>query len=214
MEAALSPSPRRSVPSAPEAPRGATRRSLFRRAVRYGLGAWFVLGFLPCLGLADAAGSPEYRVKAAFLFNFTKFTDWPAAAFTNAAAPLVLGVLGNDPFGPDLDAAVKNETIRGHPVVVRRFPSGDTPTACHLLFVSRSEQHRLPGLLVTLHQRPVLTVSDLDRFCQQGGMINLVIAADGTVRPEINPAAARATGVKISSKLLTLSLVRLVDTEL
>jgi hypothetical protein len=161
-----------------------------------------------------AANTPtESQVKAAFLFNFVKFTEWPTLAVSNAAAPLVIGVLGADPFGPILDELVKGETVKGRPLVIRRFQPGDDVSGCQVLFVSRSERERLPALLESLKQKPMLTVSDLDRFCQQGGMINLALSAAGTVKPEINPEGARSAGVLISSKLLNLPSVKLVKTE-
>ena len=163
---------------------------------------------------ADKPGAAsEYQVKAAFLFNFVKFTEWPSAAFTNSTATLVIGVLGQDPFGGALDELVKGESVNGRPLVVKHLQSGDAPSDCHVLFVSRSEKDRLSSVWAELKQRPVLTVSDLDQFCQQGGMINLVLSASGTVKPEINPEAARSAGVQISSKLLNLPLVRLVKTQ-
>ena len=165
------------------------------------------------LWATSASGPTEYQLKAAFLFNFVKFTEWPSSAFTNATAPLVIGVLGNDPFGGTLDDLVKGETVNRRPIVTKRFPSGAEAFDCHVLFISRSEQDRLPQVLKAMQGRPVLMVSDLDQFGQRGGMINLALSAAGTVKPEINPEAARAAGVPISSKLLNLPSVRLVKTE-
>lgn len=177
----------------------------------------FLVSLLAAAGWGVAADKPntasEYQLKAAFLFNFVKFTEWPPAAFSNATAPLVIGVLGDDPFGRTLDDLVNGEIINGRAIEIKRFPGGDDPNACHVLFISRSEKDRLSRLLEELKQKPVLTVSDLDQFCQQGGMINLALSAGNTVKPEINPDAARSAGVQISSKLLNLPLVRLVKTK-
>jgi hypothetical protein len=200
------PSPLRAVP-------GSRFRRLASRCARLALATFLFLAAGWSQAADKAGAASEYQVKAAFLFNFVKFTEWPAVAFTNSAAPLVIGVLGTDPFGSALDDVVKGEVINGRSLVVKRFPSGDTPAACHVLFVSRSEKARLPDLRAELKQKPVLTVSDLDQFCQQGGMINLVLSAGGTVKPEINPEASRSAGLQISSKLLNLPLVRLVKTE-
>ncbi len=177
----------------------------------------FLVASLAAAGWCGAADklntASEYQLKAAFLFNFVKFTEWPPAAFSNATAPLVIGVLGDDPFGSALDDLMNGERINGRFIVINRFQSGDDANACHVLFVSRSEKDRLSRLLEELKQKPVLTVSDLDQFCQQGGMINLVLSAGNTVKPEINPDAARSVSVQISSKLLNLPLVRLVKTK-
>ena len=183
-------------------------------AARLAFAVFFFLAASSGLAADKPAAASEYQLKAAFLFNFTKFTDWPSSAFTNSSgATLVIGVLGHDPFGAALDDVVKGEAVNGRPIVIKRFQSGDDPSACHVLFVSRSEKDRRSSLLETLKKKPVLTVSDLDQFCQQGGMINLVLSAGGTVKPEINPDAARAAGVQISSKLLNLPMVKLVKTE-
>jgi hypothetical protein len=172
---------------------------------------WLTVGL--AVGEDKSVGVSEYQVKAAFVFNFVKFTDWPASTFTNAKAPIVIGVVGENPFGHTLDDLVKGELVCGHPLVVKRFQTGEAFSACHVLFVSRPAKESLPALLAALRNKPVLTVSELDRFCEQGGMINLVLAGSGTVQPEINAAAARLAGVQISSKLLNLPTVRLVQTE-
>ena len=174
-----------------------------------------------CLGLVARAataaepgsGPSEYQVKAVFVFNFVKFTDWPATTFTNGTAPIVIGIVGENPFGAALEEVVKAETISGHPFVLKQFQPGDDLSRCQVLFFSRRIKESLPALLATLKHKPVLTVSDCDAFCEQGGMVNLALAGSGTVHPEINPSAARIAGVQISSKLLNLPTVRLVQTE-
>ncbi len=180
--------------------------------------AWLLLAvlLLPSLAAptARAAAQPtEYQLKATLLFNLVKFTEWPKSAFTNAAAPLVIGILGDDPFGVTLDLVVQDESVRGRRLVVRRLQPGDSPASCHLLFLGRSEKDHLPDLWPSLRGRPVLTVGDLPEFCQLGGMINLALSPNGTIRPEIDPAAARAAGLEISSRLLGLPMVRLVRTK-
>jgi hypothetical protein len=112
-----------------------------------------------------------------------------------------------------LDDTIKGEILCGRSIVAKRFLPGNAPGACHVLFVSRSEKSRLAELLNDLKKKPILTVGDLDQFCQKGGMINLILSSDGTVKPEINPDADRLSGVQISSKLLHLPMVRIVKTE-
>jgi len=151
----------------------------------------------------------EYQVKAAFLYNFTKFADWPAIAFESANAPFVIGIAGDDPFGEDLDDVVRNESVRGHPLVVKRFRADDDFTGCHLLFISRSTKDRLDAVLKQVRSRPILTISDTGGFAERGVMVNLLLV-QGSVKMEINRQAAEQTGLQISSKLL--SLAQIVET--
>ncbi len=185
---------------------------LIARLARLTLNALVVLS---CVGIPNATGSPiptEYEVRAALLFNFMKFTRWPSSACTNGA-PLVVGVVGEDPFGHTLDDLVRGESVGGRPLVVKRFEPGQDFSACHLLFVSRSEAGRLPAVLETLRAKPVLSVGEFDRFCEQGGMGTLVLSAEGKVKLEINPQAARDAGLRVSSRLLNLRVVRLVGSD-
>jgi YfiR/HmsC-like len=169
---------------------------------------------LACLWLAGgwaagdekSGGVGEYQVKAAFLYNFTKFTDWPASAFSSTNAPLVIGILGDDPFGPMLDEVVRGEVVRAHPLVVKRLGADEDLRSCQILFISRSEKHRLPALLSQLKGSPVLTVSDASDFAEQGGMVNFRLVQK-TVKLEINQAATEAASLQISGKLLKLARI-------
>lgn len=172
---------------------------------------WMVF-FTASLWCQAASGPTEYEVKAALLFKFAKFTAWPATAFTNNTAPLVIGVVGEDPFGEMLDAVVAGESVDQRPLVVKRFKPGQDLSAAHLLFVSRSEADRLSDLLADLKQKPVLTVSDTKDFCELDGMIRLSISRRGSLKLEANPGSALASGVRISSKLLNLPMVKIVKT--
>jgi hypothetical protein len=168
------------------------------------------MGLLVWIGgglAAEQGGSQpkfrEYEVKAAFLLNFLQFVDWPATSVTNTAAPLVIGVLGEDPFGSVLDETIKGETVQGRPLQVKREKKVAHLKDCHLVFITRSERGQLKESLRELRDSPTLTVSDLEAFCKQGGMIGL-LSESGKIRFEINQAAAEAGGLKISSKLLRL----------
>ncbi|MDE2450746.1 MAG: YfiR family protein [Gammaproteobacteria bacterium] len=154
------------------------------------------------LGGRTAAAAPSaQQVEAVFLFYFSQFVDWPPGAFSNGQAPIVIGVLGNDPFGPALDQAVAGERVNGHPILVRRLNSIGDATGCHILYISSSESRQLPQILSTLKGRSVLTVSDLDHFVRSGGMIRFALV-DQHVRLLINAPAAQAAGLTLSSKLL------------
>lgn len=186
---------------------------MFARAGRVGYrwsvpGAW-VLPFAVLLVAgarlaAQTARAPEYQVKAVFLFNFAQFVAWPAEAFPDADTSLVIGVLGDDPFGSFLDQTVRDERLGGRPFQVRRYQHVDEIKTCHILFISRSEGGRTEGILAGLRQRPILTVSDADGFAERGGMIRFVTDRN-RIRLAINLAAAEEAHLTISSKLLRVA---------
>jgi len=171
-----------------------------------------VLGaLLALLGAAPLNSAPqeisrEYQIKAAFLFNFAQFVEWPAGAFANPSAPLCIGILGNDPFGPALDQTVQGETIRSRPLVVTRSKQVEDLKDCQLVFISESERDRVGEVLAALDLQSVLTVSDIDRFAERGGVIRFFVQGN-RVRFEINPTSARREGLKISSQLLALGRI-------
>ncbi|HEY7641001.1 MAG TPA: YfiR family protein [Steroidobacteraceae bacterium] len=143
----------------------------------------------------------EYEVKAVFLFNFSQFVDWPAASFADDRSPLVIGVLGSDPFGATLDEIVRGETVNGRALEVRRFPSVEQLATCHILFIDRSQDAQLEAILTALQGRSVLTVGDFAGFAQRGGMIRFVTVGN-KIRLRINLGAAQQAKLAISSKLL------------
>ena|ERR1700722_2882780 len=169
-----------------------------------------ILG-LACLLMLDGNGrtqnSPpsEYQIKAAFIFNFARFVEWPSSAMGDAKSPMIIGVLGENPFHDVLEKTLRGKDIDYHPLVVKEFRSASEATNCHLLFISTSEKARLPQILKGLKGSSVLTVGEMDHFTESGGMINFVI--EGTkVRFQINNEAATSAGLKISSKLLALAV--------
>ncbi len=144
--------------------------------------------------------APEYQVKAVFLFNFAQFVEWPADAFADAKAPLVIGVLGDDPFGDYLDKLVQGEKVGQRPLQVRRFARAAEITGCHILFVSPGFDD-FERVAASLRGRSVLTVGDRDNFSRLGGMVRFV-TVNGKIRLRINVVAAQEAGLLISSKLL------------
>jgi len=154
--------------------------------------------------LAENLTSPEYKIKAAFLYNFAKLTDWPASTFPTVQSPLVIGVLGRDPFGALLDETIKDHKIDGRSLAVRRFNSLKDVKDCHILFICESEQENFTEILTTLRDKPILTVSDHGRFTGHGGMIQLLNKQEG-IRFAINTTAASRARLKLSSKLLKLA---------
>jgi hypothetical protein len=168
-------------------------------------GAWLVLSVLLVsggLGLpAEAAPPREYQLKAVFLFNFAQFVEWPPQAFPDAQAPLVIGVLGRDPFGAYLDETVRAETVNERPLVVQRYGRVEDIHTCHVLFISASETDRLEQILASLSGRSILTVADTEGFGRRGVMIRLM-TVENKIRLRINLEAAQAANLRLSSKLL------------
>jgi len=152
--------------------------------------------------LAAPTATPEYQVKAAFLYNFLKFVEWPGEA-GNSAGTICVGVFGRDPFDDALET-VRGKLAKGRKVVVTHFRSPDEIRGCDLLFISTSEKARLPQALKAAHAARMLTVADQDGFCEAGGMINLV-SVKNRVGFEVNLAAASRARFRISSQLLKLA---------
>jgi len=171
--------------------------SLLRRLGVVALLAWGALQ-------ATAATPTEYQVKAVFLYNFSQFVEWPTVAFQDERAPFIIGVLGEDPFGADLDAIVRDETVADHPLVVRRYGDAAEIDSCHILFISSSETARVEQVLATLKGRNILTVGDTENFSRLGGIIRFVTERN-RIRLRISLNAAVAEQLTISSKLLRLA---------
>ncbi len=157
---------------------------------------------------AEAQSEPltEYQIKAAFLYNFAKFVEWPGDAFSDSRAPIMLGIVGGDPFGKALDGVILGKTVNGRSLVVRRFRRGEDLRTCHILFVSFSERKRLPHILESLKGSSVLTVGETDGFVHSGGVVQFLLE-ESRVRFEINPDAAARVRLKISSKLLAVARI-------
>jgi hypothetical protein len=148
--------------------------------------------------------SSEYQVKAAFLFHFAQFVDWPPEAFKDAGAPLTYCTVGEDPFHGALDASMSGKTIDGRPVRVLHFKLAQEVQTCQILFLGAPEKRLLSATLVNLGESPVLTVGESQNFIEQGGMIGF-LWEDNKVHFEINLEAAERAKLKISARLLTLA---------
>jgi hypothetical protein len=155
-----------------------------------------------------AQGQPidEYQVKAAFLYNFAKFVEWPAQTFKSSSEPIKVCVLGQDPFGPALAEAVSGKQIEGRALLVRNISDARQAGNCQILFVSSSERKRLPSIFVGIKAASILTVGEMEGFTAEGGVINFRLE-DGRVRIEINVQAAEQGRLHISSKLLSLAQI-------
>lgn len=159
------------------------------------------------LTLASAGSlSPdrEHRVKAVFLFNFAQFVQWPESAFAGPNDPLVVGILGDDPFDAYLDEVVRGEKVDNRPIEVRRCKGIEDALKCHVLFISRSGIPRLEYVLARLRERHVLTVGESSTFFRSGGMVSFS-TEEGRIRLKINLDAVHKADLNMSSKLLRLA---------
>lgn len=169
------------------------------------LGLIAVLGlicYLPALAQID-----EYQMKAVFLYNFAKFVEWPEKPFLAPSDPLVICILGSDPFTGHLVAAVHGKAIKGRPLAIRLVSGLPAPSECQILFVNSSDRQRFRSMAGRLKGEGILTVGEASWFIGEGGIINFKLE-DGNVRFEISTQAAEQAQVSISSRLLTLGQVR------
>ena len=182
----------------------AFRRHMFIRAT-----AILVLtGLLPMgdgLTHAQETQPSEYQLKAAFLYNFAKFVEWPSEALPQNNSPFVIGILGENPFADDLKKTVAGKKVSDHPIDVVPFSTAAEATNCHILFISSSEKTRLAEIFKSLQGVPILTVGETEQFTEAGGMVNFVREAN-KIRFQINDNTAKVARLKISSKLLSLAI--------
>ncbi len=163
-----------------------------------------VLLLLCAAGWSQPTVTSEYQLKAAFLFNFLQFVDWPTSAFDSLNQSIAICILGPDPFGAELDAVIAGERINGRPIEVRRLVDVGPAANCHLLFVNVQSRQGLRRALEQLRGHPVLTVSDVTAFSGEGGMIEFVRQED-RIRLRVNLRAASEARLRLSSKLLRRS---------
>lgn len=154
---------------------------------------------------ASAQSAREYQIKAAFVYNFVKFVDWPAAVLPETSDSINLCVLGEEAFADGFDT-LKGKEVKGKKLAVRRVEQVKDADGCHVLFIGSSEEKRAPQVLQTLQGASVLTVGETDRFPQLGGIINFVVEKN-RLRFEINVSGAERARLKLSSQLLSLAKV-------
>jgi hypothetical protein len=156
---------------------------------------------------AAPAQPTEYALKSVFLYNFCRFMEWPNSAFSSPNDPLVIGVVGDDPFGSLLNEAVEGETYHGHPIRIEHYHSPRDIKHCQVLFVSHSETSRTKEILAAVAGKSIVTVGETDGFLDMGGMIALT-ADHNRVRLRVNPANLRAANIDVSSKLLRVAEIK------
>jgi hypothetical protein len=165
--------------------------------------AWAVAGLPSAQG--QHAKPTEYEVKATYLYNFSRLVEWPAEGPQARGDSFAICVLGEDPFGGALKTTVAQETVAGKSVVMKQVPAARDAVSCGVLFISSSEDKRLKEILSSLGTASVLTVSDLPKFTQRGGMVQFVLE-DNKVRFEVNSAIAQRAGLTLSSELLKVAV--------
>lgn len=151
-------------------------------------------------------GDAEYSVKLGFLYNFTKFVEWPPDSFRDPGAPLVICIVGHDPFRQDLEAELRTRKVVGHPVEVRTQAPNDKLSVCHIVFVPVTEKNQSDRILRGLQGSRTLTVGETEGFAVLGGIINLTVE-ENKVHFEINRLAADRAGLKIGSRLLSIAKI-------
>jgi hypothetical protein len=162
-----------------------------------------LLSLCPVLYLAIASFSEEYEVKAAFIYNFSKFIDWPEEASPKEGEAFVIGLLGENPFGDHLKN-LKNHKVNGRRIEIQEYTLIEDARHCHILFISNSERKNIQKILGKLTGKHILTVSDIAGFTDQGGMIDFIIAKD-KIAFVINRGAMEKEGLEPNSQLLKLA---------
>lgn len=160
------------------------------------------------LAFTARGGTPakyrEYQVKAIWMLNFTRYVDWPTNAFATKEAPCIVGVLGKDPFGDELEAAFMKKSIKGRPFVLRRVHREAEAAQCHMLFVPATERRTWRDMQAAMTKAPILAIGEADEFLDQGGIINFLIK-DASIAFEIDLHAAQRAGIKFDANLLKIA---------
>lgn len=166
-------------------------------------GSTFLIAFALAAAL-HAQSTDEYKVKAAVLYNLVKFVEWPPRTFKSATDPIVIGIMGKNPFGDALQVEAEGKRYENRPFLVRQLTEIQQAASCQILFVSSSERKRFAELLSQIQASGVLTVGEADNSAAEGGIVNFKIEG-GTVHLQINAEAARRQQLDISAKLLSLA---------
>lgn len=163
-----------------------------------------LLVIVPARIEAQAGDDLEYRVKAAYLLNFTRYVEWPARAFASAGEPINVCVLGSNPFGATLAQTLEGRQSHRRPLAMRQVERLSDARECHVVFMSHAEWRRRPDALAALRSRGVLTVGESAEFAEAGGVLSFV-PVEQTVRFAVNLAARDEAGLRISSRMLALA---------
>jgi hypothetical protein len=186
--------------------RGTTRpRAASRNLMVVSLAVLLVtVSSTPPRARGELSSTGEYDVKAAFLFHFAQFVEWPTGTFKDASSPLTYCTVGGDPFSGALDQSLSGKTIGARPLRVQHFKLPRETQNCQVLFVGAAENKLLAETMATVGGRPILTVGETEHFAADGGVIGFVVEAN-KIRFEVNLEAAEKANLKISARLLALA---------
>lgn len=154
----------------------------------------------------DSDQSSEYLIKAGYIYNFAKLVEWPASAFAQPDSPIVIGIVGTDPFGPIIDKVLEGKKVNGHPFLIKRLKPTADVKECHILFIGSSLGPHVADTIRLTRGTPILTISEIPGFADHGGIIHLTLEQN-KVRFEVNVDAAKEADLNISSRLLVLAKV-------
>jgi YfiR/HmsC-like len=155
-------------------------------------------------GLMAQTTAKEYRIKAAFLFNFAHYVEWPPDTFKDANSPLTYCTIGDDPFEGVLDQSLSAKTVGTRPLRVQHLRAPENLQGCQILFIGANEKKRITAILETLKQAPVLVVGESSHFVLEGGTVGF-LSEENTVRFEVNLDAAQRAHLNISATLLSVA---------
>jgi hypothetical protein len=178
-----------------------TRRAFFFTIIA----CFFLLSASPG-ALSQKEEGAEYTIKLAFLYNFTKFVEWPPDSYRDPSAPLMICIVGHDPFNQSLEGELRTRTVGGRPVEVKTLIPNDKLSACQIVFVPVTEKDQADRIVRSLKGSKTLTVGETEGFAVLGGVINLTVEGN-KVHFEINQVAAERAGLKISSRLLSIAKI-------
>ena len=185
---------------------GCCRHAVWHGLFNLAIAGLLILGTGSAAIPAEVAPSNEYELKAAFLYNFIKFTEWPEE-MGKGDEPFIISILGKDPFGGALDRIIEGETVHNRKIVARRFPRMEQSALnSHVLFISPSEENNLAAILKLLEGQAVLTVSEIGNFTQRGGVIYLK-KENNRIVFDVDLAAAKRAGLSMNAQLLKLAKV-------
>ena len=177
-----------------------------RRASIFGIIACWLFSIASPRALSQKDEGAEYPVKLAFLYNFTKFVEWPPDSYREPGAPLLICIVGHDPFSETLESELRTRNVGGHPVGLRTFKPTDNLSVCQIVFVPATEKDQADRIVRGLKGSRTLTVGETEGFAVLGGIINLTVEGN-KVHFEVNRLAAERAGLKISSTLLSIAKI-------
>lgn len=168
---------------------------------------FLILGtLLSSLAKGQSSSPEEYQVKAVFLYNFTRFIEWPATSFNSSSSPFVIGIIGGNPFGSFLEEAIKDESVGMHKIIIRHYSDFNLIGDCHILFINYKDKEMIKQTLAAVKDKNILTVNEWQRFVEIGGMVQFINEGN-RIKLIINNNAVKSARMQASSKLLSVAQI-------